>query len=64
MLETLRIENLGAVDELSVDLEPGLTALTGETGVGKTLLVEALHLVLGGADRSVPVRDPGRTSRV
>jgi DNA repair protein RecN (Recombination protein N) len=64
MLETLRIANLGAVDELAVDFEGGLTALTGETGVGKTLLVEALHLVLGGADRGVPVRDPARASRV
>jgi len=64
MLETLRIANLGAVDELVLDLEPGLTVLTGETGVGKTLLVEALHLVLGGGDRGAPVRDPALPSRV
>jgi DNA repair protein RecN (Recombination protein N) len=64
MLETLRIANLGAVDGLVVEFDDGLTVLTGETGVGKTLLVEALHLVLGGADRGVPVRDPTRPSRV
>ena len=64
MLETLRIANLGAVDELVLDLDDGLTVLTGETGVGKTLLVEALHLVLGGADRKVPVRAPDAPSRV
>ncbi|HEV3213525.1 MAG TPA: AAA family ATPase [Acidimicrobiales bacterium] len=64
MLETLRIVNLGAVDALDLDLEPGLTVLTGETGVGKTLLIEALHLVLGGNDRGVPVRVPSEPSRV
>jgi DNA repair protein RecN (Recombination protein N) len=60
MLASLRIRNVGAVDEVVLELEPGLTVLTGETGAGKTLLLEALHLVLGGAPRSLPVRDPDR----
>ena len=64
MLETLRIVNLGAVDEVVLDLDGGLTVLTGETGVGKTLLVEALHLVAGGADRGIAVRDLDAPSRV
>src|SRR5579863_5763432 len=64
MLETLRITNLGAVDEVDLEFDAGLTVLTGETGVGKTLLVEALHLVLGGSDRGVPVREPSAPSRV
>ena len=58
MLETLRVRNYGAVDEAVIEFEQGLTVLTGETGAGKTLLVEALHLVLGGADRRLPVRNP------
>jgi len=64
MLETLRVRNYGAVDEAVIEFEAGLTVLTGETGAGKTLLVEALHLVLGGADRRLPVRKPALPSLV
>jgi DNA repair protein RecN (Recombination protein N) len=53
-LVELRVRNLGVIDDLTVTLGPGMTALTGETGAGKTLLVEALSLLLGGrADSSV-----------
>jgi len=64
MLQALRVQNFGAVDEVLVEPDEALTVLTGETGAGKTLLVEALHLVLGGRDRSLPVRDTDRPSRV
>jgi DNA repair protein RecN (Recombination protein N) len=64
MLTELRVENLGIIDELSVTLGRGLTAITGETGAGKTLLVEALDLLLGGrADPSL-VRDGAVEARV
>ena len=53
-LVELRVRNLGVIDDVTVALEPGMTALTGETGAGKTLLVEALSLLLGArADPSV-----------
>ncbi len=47
MLTELRVRGLGVVDDLTIELGSGMTALTGETGAGKTLLVEALQLVLG-----------------
>jgi DNA repair protein RecN (Recombination protein N) len=47
VLSDLRVRQLGVIDDLTVQLAPGMTALTGETGAGKTLLVEALQLVLG-----------------
>ena len=48
MLRTLRIRNLAVIEAVEVDLDPGFTALTGETGAGKSILVEAVGLLLGG----------------
>lgn len=54
MLTELHIEHLGVIDRLDLVLGPGLTALTGETGAGKTMLVEAISLLVGGrADASM-----------
>lgn len=48
MLEELRISNLGVIAEAAVALAPGLNVLTGETGAGKTMVVTALQLLVGG----------------
>jgi DNA repair protein RecN (Recombination protein N) len=56
MLTELRVRDLGVIEDLSLSFGPGMTALTGETGAGKTLVVEALHLVLGGKASSTVVR--------
>jgi DNA repair protein RecN (Recombination protein N) len=56
MLTTLRIQNLAIVDALEVELAPGLNVVTGETGAGKSILVDALQLVLGGRAQAEAVR--------
>ena len=63
MLKTLRIRNLVTIEDLEVDFAPGLNVLTGETGAGKSILVDALglaageradlSLVRGGTDRAI-----------
>ncbi|HXN35410.1 MAG TPA: AAA family ATPase [Opitutaceae bacterium] len=54
MLQSLRIRNLALLDCVSVDFEPGFTAVTGETGAGKSILIGALGLLAGErADKSI-----------
>lgn len=47
MLVKLVVENLALIDHLELDLEPGLIVLSGETGAGKSLILDALSLILG-----------------
>src|SRR3984957_16662892 len=47
MLRELAVHNLALIEDVRVELEPGFCAWTGETGAGKTLLLEALGLLLG-----------------
>ena len=54
MLTTLRIKNLALVADLTLELQPGYQAITGETGAGKSIIIGALNLVLGErADRTL-----------
>ncbi len=48
MLRTLSIRNLVTIERVDLELSPGMTAITGDTGAGKSMLLEALDLVLGG----------------
>ena len=52
MIKHLRIRNFALIRDLSLDLSPGLTVLTGETGAGKSMLVDSLALLLG--ERAAP----------
>ena len=53
VLAEMRIQGLGVIDDAMLELHPGLTVVTGETGAGKTMVVTGLHLLSGGrADAS------------
>jgi DNA repair protein RecN (Recombination protein N) len=56
VLSSLRIKNLALVEDLALDLGPGFTVLTGETGAGKSLLVDALSLLVGAKADAEAVR--------
>jgi DNA repair protein RecN (Recombination protein N) len=56
LLSELRVRQLGVIDDQALVLGPGMTALTGETGAGKTLIVDAIELLLGGRADPVLVR--------
>ena len=58
MLTVLRVKNFILMDELELTLDAGLNVLTGETGAGKSIVVGALNLVLGGRASADHVR-PG-----
>ncbi|PZO10769.1 MAG: DNA repair protein RecN [Leptolyngbya foveolarum] len=48
MLVSLKIENFALIDQLDLELQPGLNVLTGETGAGKSIILDAIDAVLGG----------------
>ncbi|MDC1417428.1 DNA repair protein RecN [Candidatus Thioglobus sp.] len=56
MLEHLHVKNLVVVEDLSVEFKSGMTVVTGETGAGKSILIQALSLVAGGRSDSSLVR--------
>jgi DNA repair protein RecN (Recombination protein N) len=64
VLTELRIENLGIVENLELVFSDGVIALTGETGAGKTMLVEAINLLIGGRADATVVRHGTQEARV
>ncbi len=57
MLQSLRIRNLAVIEDLSWELEAGLNVLTGETGAGKSILIDAFNLILGERADKGMIRD-------
>ena len=64
MLTTLSVRNIVLIDQLDLALDEGLTALTGETGAGKSILLDALTLALGGRGDAALVRTGAESGQV
>ncbi len=64
MLSVLRARNFILMEELELELEPGLNVLTGETGAGKSIVVGAINLVLGGKTTPDQVRPGAKEAEV
>ena len=47
MISTLYIENIAVIEECSIDFNPGLNVLTGETGAGKSIIIDAINAIMG-----------------
>src|SRR2546423_7892765 len=56
MLKSINISNFAVIDRLRVDFQEGLNLLTGETGSGKSIIVDALGLILGGRSSAAQIR--------
>jgi DNA repair protein RecN (Recombination protein N) len=64
MLHTLVIQNLATIESLAIEFAPGLNALTGETGAGKSIVVEGLGLALGARASAEAIRAGARLATV
>ena len=64
MLAELNIRNLGIIDSVTIQFGPGFTAFTGETGAGKTMIIEAINLLVGGRGDGGMVRHGCDEARV
>jgi DNA repair protein RecN (Recombination protein N) len=64
MLSALSVRNIVLIDQLDLTLDAGLTALTGETGAGKSILLDALTLALGGRGDASLVRNGAESGQV
>ena len=62
MLSALTIKNFAIIDELEITFAPGLNVLTGETGAGKSIIIDAVGLLLGGRADSVFIREGCETA--
>ena len=64
MITTLHIKNIGIIDDLSIDLNQGLNVLTGETGAGKTFIIDSIGIISGGRFSKEMIRKGENTSYI
>lgn len=64
MLKRLRIQNFAIIDEVAIEFGPGLNIISGETGAGKSILMDALALILGGRASSDLIRSGAEEATV
>ncbi len=64
MLTELRIQNFAIIDRLELDFGPGLVVFTGETGAGKSIIMDALDMLLGGRADATLIRSDADLARV
>src|SRR5438477_7514747 len=64
MLRFLKIRHLAVIDAVEVEFDPGFNVLTGETGAGKSILAEAVGLLLGGRAAADLVRTGEQTATI
>ena len=64
MLTELRIENFAIIDRLELDFGPGLIIFTGETGAGKSIIMDALEMLLGGRTETTAIRSDAERATV
>ncbi|MGB8215255.1 MAG: DNA repair protein RecN [Anaerolineales bacterium] len=64
MLTELHIQNFAIIDRLDLDLRPGLVIFTGETGAGKSIIMDALDILMGGRADATSIRSDAELARV
>ena len=64
MLKEIRIQNFAIIENLVVNFEKGLNILTGETGAGKSIIIDALNLLVGGRADTDSIRTGEATALV
>ena len=64
MLDQLFVKNLVVVQELNIEFKNGMTVVTGETGAGKSIIIQALGLVVGGRSDTALVRDGANKAEI
>ncbi len=64
MLVEIRIKNFAIIDELALSFEPGLNAITGETGSGKSIIIEAINLLVGGRADTTRIKQGAESSEI